>query len=357
MAWLKKKMLEGVLDGAAAVTNVAVPGLQAAGHAVAGGAAAAAHIATHGQVGADFRDSEFKKMHHATDNMEAGLAEKLGRTRPHFCGSNIDVEEAGPWMKDIPDTRLVTEMFIPGSHDSMSYGSGASFVQTQVLPLEKQLAVGLRAFDIRVKHDHDVLKICHGAFDLGFVFADVVKILEEWIAANPSEMLAVSLSCSGCGPVGEHAKTYHEALQSTFTRPELWVIPNDWPSLGSMRGKIMLASRGRNFYGKGGPIAVQNNYKESDQDVFLTGMCEFCCKPRDHGVLYANWMNAVGLNDDDAMANVKEAFQQDWAKSPAACAYQINKGALEHIATFLPCVFYLDFPGVDLIKIIRDRNF
>jgi len=355
---LKQGMLGGVLDTAAGLTNFAVPAMQTATFAIGGALAAGANAATLGKVDAlgHLQDSAFGKMRHAADNTEAGIATMRGKVTPHFTSSDIDVEEAGPWMRGIPDDKPVTELFIPGSHDTMSFGSGASFVQTQVLSLDKQLTAGVRAFDIRVKHDGDNLMICHGAFDLGFVFADVVKIFEEFLEQNPSEMLAVSLSCSGCPPCGEHSKDYHEALMETFGKPDIWGWPNPWPTLGEMRGRILLASRGRHYLGSAAPQAVQNNYKESDHKKFLQGMIEFAKQERTPGVLHCNWLNAVGLNDDDVMANVTSAFTLDWAKSPAACAYQINEGCLNHMGTFLPQIFYIDFPGAGLIKSIIARN-
>src|SRR5438874_2499396 len=52
------------------------------------------------------------------------------------------------WMGALPDQLRLSELSIPGTHDSMSFHGGDA-VQTQSMPLSTQLESGIRVLDIR----------------------------------------------------------------------------------------------------------------------------------------------------------------------------------------------------------------
>lgn len=71
---------------------------------------------------------------------------------------------AGDWMKNLPDNIYISQLSIPGTHDSGT-GNGvalAAFSQCQDIPVSQQWAAGIRAFDLRPKVKGSYININHG---------------------------------------------------------------------------------------------------------------------------------------------------------------------------------------------------
>ena len=73
------------------------------------------------------------------------------------------------WMGDLPDSQRLTELAIPGSHDStatIDYKFGelviADTAKTQNLTIDEQLRVGTRFLDIRLLQEQGILETYHG---------------------------------------------------------------------------------------------------------------------------------------------------------------------------------------------------
>jgi hypothetical protein len=57
-------------------------------------------------------------------------------------------EDTTDWMREIKGTTMISELSLPGTHDSLSlYGGDA--VENQVWTITKQLEAGIRFFDLR----------------------------------------------------------------------------------------------------------------------------------------------------------------------------------------------------------------
>lgn len=352
--------MDRLLNAAGGVTNVVLPGVQAGAHGLAAGVLYGVEAVTAGSIDSVNAAAarEGHKFTHAAQNLKAGWAEVCGSNEAWYYGSSDPPPTAKKiWMVNIPDEKTIAELFVPGTHDTMTFARRASYVNTQTWTLEQQLDQGLRAFDIRVKHVGDELKCYHGSFYLGQEFKDVVHTFEQFLADNPSEGLLVSLSASGCPPTGEHSRSYGDQLQATFGNPEMWMFCSNPPTMGELRGKIYVLSRGAKYLSSPTPQDVQNNYKCANHDEFMAGVMAHATKPREPNTMYCNWLNAVGLDDDEILQNVTHAFRSDWAKTPAACAYLNNKTTYERVEEFLPTVIYMDFPGVQLVEQIIARNF
>lgn len=67
-------------------------------------------------------------------------------------------------MSELPDDAYVAQVSIPGTHDSAT-GNGTtldSYARTQEISLDKQLELGIRAFDFRPKANGNTLEAHHG---------------------------------------------------------------------------------------------------------------------------------------------------------------------------------------------------
>ena len=75
------------------------------------------------------------------------------------------------WMANVPDDAYLANLNIPATHDSgtafMKNGAVEYFgAQTQTLPIEAQLNIGIRAFDIRYRcTENKELVLCHSSYD------------------------------------------------------------------------------------------------------------------------------------------------------------------------------------------------
>lgn len=91
------------------------------------------------------------------------------------------------WMKYIDDDAVVTDLAIPGSHDSGCIEM-PWYAATQDLTFAEQLDRGVRYFDIRVNDDGGDLVIFHSIVN-GVSYESVLKDIDEFMDAHPSEFL------------------------------------------------------------------------------------------------------------------------------------------------------------------------
>lgn len=150
------------------------------------------------------------------------------------------------WMSLLDDNVTVSELSVPGTHDTMSL-YGGDIVATQTLTLRKQLDAGIRAFDVRLRATRDKLAVHHRSVYQYVMFGDVLNAMVAFLRANPKEVLFVRVKEeytpeSGSLPFEQSFESYYNTYSGYIT------IPNgNNPSLGELRGKIVFL---QNFTGK-----------------------------------------------------------------------------------------------------------
>ena len=98
------------------------------------------------------------------------------------------------WLKEIDDNTPLRDVDLPGSHDTMAlYSIGDLAGQCQTLSLNDQLNLGVRFLDIRLKEDHNSLKVVHGFVDERATFTDVNKTVISFLEKHPSEFIIMSI--------------------------------------------------------------------------------------------------------------------------------------------------------------------
>jgi 1-phosphatidylinositol phosphodiesterase len=152
-------------------------------------------------------------------------------------------QDPSAWMASVPDNWLISQMTIPGTHDSASLYNGASlgFAKTQDLNLEEQLNLGVRYFDIRLNKDLDVY---HGPIYQHLKFADVINICAKFLETNPSETILMSINASDIKQNNLNpdlfARAVYAAIDSGSAR---WSLGEHIPTLGSVRSEVVLLRR------------------------------------------------------------------------------------------------------------------
>ena len=96
------------------------------------------------------------------------------------------------WMKYIDDDAVVTDLAIPGSHDSGCIEM-PWYAATQDLTFAEQLERGVRYFDIRVNDKGGDLVIFHSVVN-GVDYEGVLRDIDEFMDAHPSEFLVLDFS-------------------------------------------------------------------------------------------------------------------------------------------------------------------
>lgn len=96
-------------------------------------------------------------------------------------------------MRGIPDSTPVTELSIPGTHNSGCTDGPFGFAQTQDLDLPDQLTAGIRFLDIRLAHYQDNLFVHHDVVHMGKSYEDVLAICSDFLGRHPSETVFMSV--------------------------------------------------------------------------------------------------------------------------------------------------------------------
>jgi 1-phosphatidylinositol phosphodiesterase len=97
------------------------------------------------------------------------------------------------WMRGISDNTPVTELSIPGTHNSGCIGGLFGIGQTQNLDLSDQFDAGIRFLDIRLAQYQDDLFLHHDVAYMGKSYTDVLAICSKFLAKHPSETILMSI--------------------------------------------------------------------------------------------------------------------------------------------------------------------
>ncbi len=159
----------------------------------------------------------------------------------------------GPcWMKYVDDNKFLDELSIPGTHDSGTCSvdndtepqSSQAKCQQDYIPT--QLLEGVRYFDIRLGKGENP-GIDHGACyllkkDGNFMhLSDVIGYFNTFLSENPTEALIMLVSRGNDEATDESLTT---ALGKVFDEnPDLFYTSSRIPTLGEVRGKIVLLRR------------------------------------------------------------------------------------------------------------------
>jgi len=176
-------------------------------------------------------------------------------TWPWFSNDTTIQYERAEWMGELSDDLLLSDLSIPGTHETMARYPGVwGLAQCQTLTLVRQLEAGIRAFDIRLRHARDSLFLYHGDINQYGIFdKDVLAVVDTFLADHPGE--AVIMRVQKTGTDTDNRRTFAETFE--WYRDSLGYAPIFWrgdpagtfrgaPRLGEVRGTITIL---QNFAG------------------------------------------------------------------------------------------------------------
>ena len=161
----------------------------------------------------------------------------------------------GPcWMSYVDGNKYLDELSIPGTHDSGTCSVDndtepqSSQVKCQQDYIPTQLLEGIRYFDIRLGKGNDP-GICHGDFYLfkkdGYYLhlSDVIGYFKTFLSENPREALIMLASRGNDEATDDSVTTAFAKVMAD--NPDLFYTSSHVPTLGEVRGKIVLLRRFR----------------------------------------------------------------------------------------------------------------
>lgn len=153
------------------------------------------------------------------------------------------------WMIDISDTTKISDINIPGTHDSCTFKVQFSFLaKCQNQAIREQLNAGIRFLDIRVEKIGGQLKLVHDIADCknpekpgkNLYLEDVINDCKGFLSENPSEVILMSYKRDD-GANQEEA--FDVFFENYLINDPVWYTENRIPLLKEVRGKIVLLNR------------------------------------------------------------------------------------------------------------------
>lgn len=230
-----------------------------------------------------------------------------------LCNDNKNVIN---WMSLIPDHVLLSELTIPGTHDSAA-DCGIAWVKCQNCSILAQLEMGVRAFDIRCRHFKNQFALYHGSVFLNKYFdVDVRDVCIDFLKANPSEtiLMFVKEEHTAEGNTEHFSQTMRKYIDGF---EDYFFLAEKMPTLGEVRGKIVLLRRFDVLETSMGnkinvgnnttsisittiKTAIQDHYKVSSLfsvkmkwEFILTHLVQ--AKNDDSRILYVNFLSGTGI--------------------------------------------------------------
>lgn len=170
------------------------------------------------------------------------------------------------WMAGIDDSRYLSELSIPGTHDcgadlhTSEQGAESYCTIAQDFRLSNQLLLGVRWCDIRLNDDEGTMTVFHGPYYLHKNFTDMITQAIDFLNAHPTEVVVFVIK-------QEHSNRGDDAFANGiwcgYLYPYLnhfW-LENHIPQLGEVRGKIVIMRQfeGTHGYPMGSPLIWQDN--------------------------------------------------------------------------------------------------
>lgn len=259
------------------------------------------------------------------------------------------------WMEDLDDDLLITQLSIPGTHDSATdyahcHENSAIVpiiedVSCQTHNIPNQMEMGIRFFDIRLDDD---LEFRHKIYDLEQDFSYALDTAQTFLQENPSEFLIFLVK-------HEHGDASPDAFWKSITEElsnypsDLFCLNKEVYTVGDARGSIIFMARDESSYPQGYNVDWNNNttydkkwdgdltyvvedhfslasvsnatkYREARQNITLARMCAECPDCCDDKTLFITFLSGEGDGlgkDPGHYASYQNPHINDWLKDGA----------------------------------------
>ena len=249
------------------------------------------------------------------------------------------------WMKSIPDNTKLSQMTIPGTHNSCAL-HGICCARTQSWSLPEQMKAGLRYFDIRLRLYNNTLRAFHAFVDQKDTFDIILSYALHFLEENPSESIIMQI-------IAEHKsknckKTMPELYEEYTKNIKEKILEYKYKdiTMGDIRGKILIIKIFHKSTKYLPGFLIQNNWSVNTR--FSINIKKRKIKENFHRALAFKNNNKIFLN--------YLSCSSDYAlMTPYTAAKKCNKLALRYKGRL--GIILADYPGEYLIKYLIDQNF
>ena len=253
--------------------------------------------------------------------------------------ANVDVGDynGNDFLSKIEDNTPLSQILLPGTHDS---GATRDFfipatARCQWMSITQQLNAGVRYMDIRLTRVKGKLDVYHGPAYQGISFEDVVSDVLEFLEENPSETLIMCIK-EESDAKGENGNFEDMVKYSIDKNADKWFLENRIPTLGEVRGKIVLMRRYWAPSNSTTAIGFDASIGWADNTTFTLENGDYALACQDHYQLE---------NTQEKWESISNFFQQ--MKSTQPNTYYLN-----NTSGYIPGLF--DIPN--LIKVCKHIN-
>jgi hypothetical protein len=255
------------------------------------------------------------------------------------------------WMRRLPNSKPLSLVSIPATHDAGTALGMFGWSRCQVLTIPAQLALGIRGFDIRLRLVGSILEIYHGMEDQKLSFDQVLASFDRFLSAHPHEFLVMRVreetvadrpDRSFEGAFSEHIAAYNSRFYRAKSRTEI-------PSVGQMRGKILILD---NFGKLPESIAYPNSTMSVQDDYDISDMA------KKYDEIQSKFHDALGRRDGSVW-DVNYTSSCNAVVDQLMNAQAVNEKVLAYVRGKrgnLGLVL-MNFPGMDVIHEIIKSNF
>ena len=264
-----------------------------------------------------------------------------------------------PWMSYIHDDTKISDISIPGTHDS---GATHSIFDVsgkcQDLSIKQQLRVGVRFFDLRLQLVNDEFKIVHSFVKQNLSFKKVMKDLSNFINENNSEFIIISLKKEASDK--NSTLDFKDKLTSDLNEyKDVISFDKELPEyINDARGKIYIFDR----YGLDYGIPLSNWSDDTSFEVnnyyVQDNYCISDLKEKQEDIIKAiDYKNS----NDNIVINFTSCYL-DYGFPPTyagSSANKINSWFYDYIneSNMKLGIVVMDFMTIDLAKAIYMRNY
>ena len=289
-----------------------------------------------------------------------GVSVAIGFAPPdeHLVATSFDAkprdsttQKYSRWMSRLPDSVMISQLSLPGTHNSCALHDGFSFgfAKCQSWQLSTQLKSGIRFIDIRCRHLSDRFLIYHGVIAQRITFQEVRDICQDFLRKHPSECIVMSIKeeSTADGTTRSFADTFADATKND---EKLWHISPEDSELRQVRNRIVIVDRTGTLGGLNwGEMLRQDEY-----------MAPLALKQK---LIRLHFDKASDVENVRWFVNFCSGTVPGRLLTPKMYAAQSNEFTLDLIKqpsgnrpVRLGTVV-MDFPGEDLIEQIIETNF
>ena len=147
--------------------------------------------------------------------------------------------ESAAWMSCCSPETLITQLLLPGTHDTMTAACPERYYHTQTMALEEQLTAGVRFLDLRLRRE---MKAAHREWISDIDADQIFSACAAFLTQYPTEMLLVRIQ--NANEKKDDYEAYGAALKEKIEKwSELFYHWEEgqpaWMTLRECAGKIV----------------------------------------------------------------------------------------------------------------------